>query len=74
MKFLSNLAIIALAVVVTDISIVDGDGDRSKAVVLIDYSDGTTDKLVVDKTMVSEDYPAIERAVLKIIDQRERRK
>lgn len=48
-----------------NISIVDSDGDRSKAVFLIDFPDGSTDRLVVDKKDVES--PAASKAVEDII-------
>lgn len=47
MKHLINLLLLTISVL--DFSIIDSDGDRSKAIVYIHYSNGTSDKLVVSK-------------------------
>ena len=50
-----RLAVIAAAVIaVHDISILDSDGDRSKAVIVFHLEDGTDRRLVVPKSRLSE--------------------
>lgn len=60
--------LILLMITVLDVSIVDSNGDTSKAVFLIPYSDGTMDKLVVDKKKISD--PAVLDAIDQIIDHK----
>lgn len=51
MKYL-NLLILLLAVHVVDYSFEDSNGDRSKEIITIHYSNGASDKLVLDKKLI----------------------
>jgi len=63
MKRLGNLVLGLLALTVLDFSIIDSDGDRTKSIIFIHYSDGIDDRLIVDKDKLEDP------AVLKVVDQ-----
>lgn len=61
-----------MAITVTDLYWLDGDGDRTKSVLVIEYSDGTVDKLIVDKKELnSRHITKIVESADKIIQGRE---
>lgn len=68
MKRFGNLILGLLALTAIDFSIIDSDGDRTKSIIFIHYSDGTDDRLVVDKDKLED--PAILKAVDLIIKRR----
>lgn len=65
---MKNLLTMFLVISVVGISFEDSNGDRSKEVVTITYSNGREDRLVVDRTMI--DSPATEQAIIEIASKR----
>lgn len=72
MKWLGNFILGLLALTVLDFSIIDSDGDRTKSIIFIHYSDDTEDRLVIDKSKLEDPY--VLKAVDQIIDRRLRKK
>jgi len=66
MKYL-NILVTLLAVHVVDYSFEDSNGDRSKEIITIHYSNGVSDRLVLDKTLIdsSEMYKELDKIAAK---------
>ena len=70
-KFRNLIASLFVATVVSDLYWLDADGDKTKSVLVIEYSDGAVDKLVVDKRELNSGHiTRIVREADKIIQSR----
>lgn len=69
---MKNWIIGFLALTVIDVSIVDSTGDRSKSLVLVTYSNGVEDTLVVDKRKFDDanNEDVIVAAAIKMANKR----
>jgi hypothetical protein len=56
--------------IIVHLSFVDGDGDRTKSVLILEYSDGTVERIVVDKKTIS----AMKKSISEKADERLREK
>lgn len=66
MKIIHNLFL--LTVTVLGLSIEDSNGNRSKEIVTITYSDGHEDRLVVDKKNINSEQT--ESLIMQLISKR----
>jgi len=48
----------------------DGDGDKTKTVLIMEYSDGTVDKLVVDKKDLKSSEKKIVEEANKLLEKK----
>ena len=64
--------LLALFIVATSVHLywIDGDGDKSKTVLVMEYSDGTVDKIVVNKKDLATDRSKIVNKAYELLEKK----
>lgn len=65
---MKNFLTTLFTITVVGLSFETSNGDRSKEVVTITYSNGQEDRLVIDRTTI--DSPATDQAIIEIASKR----
>lgn len=69
---MKNLISVLFALTLVNAYWLDGDGDKTKSVLFLEYSDGTTDRLIVDKKdLLHKNVSKIVNEASKLIDKKE---
>lgn len=72
---MKNLIVSTFLIIVTGLSFIDSRDDASKTILVIDYDNGTQDKLVIDKKLIkSYNKYILWTAVQQILDKKENNK
>jgi hypothetical protein len=68
---MKNLISILFVLTLVNAYWLDSDGDKTKSVLFLEYSDGTTDRLVVDKKdLLRKNVSKIVNEASKLIDKK----
>jgi hypothetical protein len=68
---MKHLALMLLTLTLINAYWLDGDGDHTKSVLILEYSDGTNDHIVVDKKELAHaNVSNLETKIHKVLDQK----